>query len=752
MKRAASKRIGRELQLFTAAAGCALLLASGAYGQRGSGSQNGVPCVVNYLRLSIATGGDDLRGWDGMSSSKDNLNVTVYFGEHDSQLAADVNNDREWQNNSVHQVEIKLNRPVLLNQIRGFKLEHTGSDLSIDAAEASTPAGIATGIQTADNWDMRSLDATAAGADGRVIIVRQGPHRFTGSDRALSIAADIPANSCEVSERYGRLNVAAKSVQKISGAESKYGKEQRTPAIQQPAKPSPQQLQNNRLIQQALAHTVQIGPRANAPGGDGGHSALIGLLHKQSAAAHSLLLPAFTGGVKPASASPTAAKGAMLATAPSQTGPMLNGSGGESPTGTLLNPGTTRGLNPQPYPPKGSQPQMGAEQTMSAPGNASPTTKTASSNPSGNTTNFNLAPQSNSLTPTNGSTGQHTPAGRQPQSLGTRATGPITTICRSGVATVDGGANEVWFSPVAGEDGRFVIQGCGFGNAPGEVYLSGVQFDPAHAKLIVQHLGSPNSPDRVYFQTPADEWSDRQIVAQIDPNASGLYDTNNVVLNVKTASGQVYQAPEMNFLAARADQLLSWIVPAQAGYSGFATQTSFVSSPTAAIHLAKVMDSSGSQMAPWFESPSSSTTWQNETVDVIRAKLGESTPSKITFSGGTDTYELNLSPGFQLDPQHGVRMNHTQIDVAQCQTSYNGGYTTNGNWAVSYTSEKSFQISWQEQSCWPRAGAQELSPMDYGSVSAYALQITVFGPRGVSPWASGNVNPLTIKQMQNVVP
>lgn len=512
-----------------------------------------------------------------------------------------------------------------------------------------------------------------------------------------------------------------------------------------------QQLQNSRLIQQALAHTVQIAPRARELSVDPSYSAITAQIKRQSAAAHSLLLQAFTGGVKPANGQTTVAR-PMLAGAPSQSGQMLNGSGGANQTSTLLNPGTTRGLNPQPYPPKGSQPQIGAEQTMSAPGNASPTNTANSSNPSGNTTNFNLAPQSNSLTPTNGPTGHHPPAGRQPEPLGTRATAPIATICRPGIAAVDGGANGVWFSPVAGEDGRFVIQGCGFGNAQGEVYLSGVQFDPAHARLLVQHGGGTTSPDRVYFQTAANQWSDRQIVAQIDANAGGLYDTNNVTLNVKTTKGQIYQVIGMNFLAARADQSLNWIVAPPSGYSSFVEDAAFISSPTAVVHLTAVMDSAGNQMVPGFESPSTSTIWANETVDVIRAKLGELTPSKITFSGGTDTYALSLASGFQLDPQNGVSMRHTQIDVAQCQTSYNGEYTTNGNWAIRYTSEKSFQISWQEQGCWPQAGTQGVSALDYGSVSAYALEITVLGPRGVRPWASGNVNSLGIKQMQNVVP
>ena len=722
-----------------------LLFASGMYGQSGGGIQRSAAhaqggnvglCEVTRLRLTIATADDDLRG------GKDNLDIIIYFTNGGYQLAPNVNRSQDWPNNSTNTVGITLKRPIPPNQISGLRLVHIadgGFNLSIspELATLAAPFAIAEGFQSPDNWHMGDIEIAAIGNGFGAPIGHHGYHSFTGTDPALSIRTQVPANICgSGGSRYGRLNPSDRTLQKISGAGSKYGKEPAHSAVQTASSVTRQQLQNNRLIQKALAHTVQVGPRASELGVDASRSAIIEVLKRQSATAHSLLLPAFTGGVKPGSGQTNGAKGAMLAAAPTQSGPMLSGSGGANQTGTLLNPGTTRSLNPQPYPPKGSQPQIGASQTMSASG-------TQSAGPSTN-------PTATQVNPPSGPTAQRPPAGRQPLPPGTRAPAPITTICRTGIATVDGGANGIWFSPVAGQDGGFVIQGCGFGNAPGEVYLSGVQFDPAHARLIVQHVGVSNSPDHVYFQIPANGWGDRQIIAQIDPNAGGLYDTNNVTLNVKTASGQVYQATGMNFLAARADQLLNWIVPAQAGYSGFASQTSSVSSPTATINLTTVMDSSGNQIVPTVESPSASTIFSNETVDVIRAKLGESTPSKVIFGGGTDTYQLNLAPGFQLDPQHGVVMRHTQIDVAQCQTAYQGEYNTSGNWAISYSSEKSFQVSWQEQACWPQAGTQGVSPLDYGSVSVYALEIRILGPRGATPWASGKVNGLAVKQLQPV--
>lgn len=755
MKRIASKRIARDIRLsIVTAAACLLLLPAGVYAQNANGARSSVPCTVTGLRFAIVTADDDLRG------GRDNLNIIIYLA-NGRQVASNVNKNQEWQNDTVNTVDIALDQPVPLATLRAFRLVHVPDNVfTIDVGQLllnpAAPINLAIdALQSPDKWNMASLAVSALGNGDGARVATHGYHSFAPSDPALTVYAHIPANSCELEERYGRLNPAAKTVQKASGAASKYGNEQRTSATPLPSKPTLQQLRNNKLIQQAMAHTVQIGPRASAPEGDAGYSALIGLLHKQSAAARSLLVPA----VKPpnpnrtltGSSSGSNETGTLLnpgttsSLNPQPLPPKASASGGSSQM--LLNRGTTAGLNPQPYPPKGSQPQISAEQTMSASGTQS---APSSANPTATQVN-----------PPSGPTAHQPPAGRQPQPLGARTPAPITTICRSGIATVDGAANGVWFSPVAGEDGRFVIQGCGFGSMPGEVYLSGVQFDPAHAKLIVQHLGATNSPDRVSFTIPPNQWkgeqqfvtswSDRQIVAQIDPNASGLYDTNNVVLNVKTASGQVYQAQGMNFLAARADQVLKGLplplgcTPQDTGPGCFPPEAK--------------LDNVTPGKPPFVdvESPSLDMPKPGETIGVSRYYgAGDQFPIPMTpghsFPGGTDAYQLNLAPGFQLDPHTGVNLSHFSIDVGYCQ-SMNGVYSKSGDWALNYTSKTSFQISWQEEACWPKTIVTSGNYMDflnYASVSGYELEITVLGPRGVSPWASGNGNGLAIKQLQPV--
>lgn len=312
----------------------------------------------------------------------------------------------------------------------------------------------------------------------------------------------------------------------------------------------------------------------------------------------------------------------------------------------------------------------------------------------------------------------------------------------------------MWFSPIPGEDGRFVIQGCGFGNTPGEVYLSGVQYDPANAKIAVHHLGSPNFPDRVYFQAPANNWSDRQIIAQIDANAGGLYDTNNVILNVKTENGQVYQATGMNFLAAREDQVLQRLVktPYPTGAdSCYGLTLSECLIP--GINLA-VVNSSVGQLTPEVESPTQYWLTPGESIAVVRGViyLNATDNYALNFPSGTDRYQFNFAPGFQLDPNKGVQLNHASMDASHCQ-SLGGVYTHSGNWGVGYTSTSSFQVQWEEEACSPSSGAAK-NPQGigvtngYAGFSAYELEITVLGPRGVNPFAGGNANGLTIKPIQ----
>jgi hypothetical protein len=109
--------------------------------------------------------------------------------------------------------------------------------------------------------------------------------------------------------------------------------------------------------------------------------------------------------------------------------------------------------------------------------------------------------------------------------------------------------------------------------------------------------------------------------------------------------------------------------------------------------------------------------------------------NSATFAGGADTLDLSnsLGPGFQI---MSVQQFNAALTSAGCQSVPPGGghFTSNGSWNVTATGGGAYMILWQEQSC---ATQSTNGPnVSIGSVSAYALDITVIGPRGVDPFVT----------------
>ncbi len=360
-------------------------------------------------------------------------------------------------------------------------------------------------------------------------------------------------------------------------------------------------------------------------------------------------------------------------------------------------------LNPQPLPPKASGPMLGPGTAMSAPGQ----------------TGISTAPKTGLLSPASGPVRHQNPgADRTPQPAGAKAP-PPTHVCMNGIASVDGQQHGVVFAPISGPEGTFVIQGCGFGTKTGEVYLTGMQYAPSASNprrilmsadrlpLRIAQNGFPGAqPGKGNWQLG---WSDRQIIATIDPGASGFLDSDRVFLVVKTASGQTYTAGFFRFFAAREQQKLASI-------------------PTQAIKPGSSYDTAGHPLTANILSPSAaSMVLPGHTVAVVRDD------NSATFPGGSDTLDLSnsLGPGFQI---MSVQQFNAALTSAGCQSIPPGGghFTTNGSWNVTTVGGGGYMILWQEQSCATQSTSGPTTSI--GSVSAYALDITVIGPRGVNPF------------------
>lgn len=249
------------------------------------------------------------------------------------------------------------------------------------------------------------------------------------------------------------------------------------------------------------------------------------------------------------------------------------------------------------------------------------------------------------------------------------------------ISTVNGQVRGALFStdPSYNDD---LIEGCGFGNQKGSVYLSG-PFATPMARLNVSY------------------WADTWIDVQMDPYISGELDHGgNVTLVVALPNGQQTQAQGFSFYAVRATTLLAMI-------------------PRSQTNLGFIPDASGAYtLSLDFASPSSIPA---TTLEINRWDAGR-------FGSANDSFSFNqLSPGFYVDR---VEFSHFDMTQADCGSDF----YIDGNWTASWdAAANALRVATQEQHChWPPFG--ESSFYDY-SWSHYAIAVWAVGPRGTNPWA-----------------
>jgi len=128
---------------------------------------------ANSLELTIKTGGDNLGG-------DDPLTVTFHFRDGHTQVIDNLNEGREWANNSRHVKTIALDQAVD----------------PFDVARIVLRAGFSLPDTTippkSDNWDMESISIKAIGEGVDEVIARHGFNRFTGTGSTLSIPITAP--------------------------------------------------------------------------------------------------------------------------------------------------------------------------------------------------------------------------------------------------------------------------------------------------------------------------------------------------------------------------------------------------------------------------------------------------------------------------------------------------------------------------------------------------------------------------------
>ena len=132
----------------------------------------------------------------------------------------------------------------------------------------------------------------------------------------------------------------------------------------------------------------------------------------------------------------------------------------------------------------------------------------------------------------------------------------------------------------------YTITGCGFGTVAGKLYLQGAM------GVFPAHSGKLNFKVRT--------WSDRAIVAELDPSISGELDQSSVNLVVETSTGGHAQAPGFSFYAVRGRPVpLTHIAPSDFCWNGGTNASQCVGSYLGYIEDGEFVSPCGKNCTVW---------------------------------------------------------------------------------------------------------------------------------------------------------
>jgi hypothetical protein len=269
---------------------------------------------------------------------------------------------------------------------------------------------------------------------------------------------------------------------------------------------------------------------------------------------------------------------------------------------------------------------------------------------------------------------------------------PFPSCLNPMIIAVNGRAVGPVFTPRRG-DNHFRIEGCGFGNAPGEVRLESesgpISPNPEMQPIVLQ-------PER------AASWSENQIDVRLDPRLAGNPDSM-ATLVVLPADGRRIELHGCRFLALRGEPIIlktiaaSW-VKLSATSSPFhpIPQFEYVSPPT-----------SGGDIPPGAAKMSAL---------VIRS-------DNEAFGAGVDTYDFSaLSPGWVVE----------SIQVENYDVACPGDVTRTQQFgdASARVDDHGLTVTWASHTC-----SSFIPPIFRFKMasSEYAVKVWVTGPIGTDP-------------------
>ena len=272
------------------------------------------------------------------------------------------------------------------------------------------------------------------------------------------------------------------------------------------------------------------------------------------------------------------------------------------------------------------------------------------------------------------------------------------TSCSSPrIRSVNGRYSGAVFTPVE-PDNYYRIEGCGFGNTPGNVRLQ--------PDLRSLQIGVSSRALSMELDSPAG-WTDEQIAVHVDPKLTGVSDFP-VNLVVHLANGREVPLLGCMFVAARGEpQLLktipaAWVkLDATFASSRPIAQLEYVSPPVASDEIPA--DALGSSVL------------------IVRS-------DREPFAPGRDLYDFSqLSPGWAVQS---LQLN--QFGVS-CPGGDNVAAESKGVWTTTWNLH-GFAVSWARETCTSSASLAFNFTLNS---SQYAAMVWVIGPAGTQPIRNG---------------
>lgn len=272
-----------------------------------------------------------------------------------------------------------------------------------------------------------------------------------------------------------------------------------------------------------------------------------------------------------------------------------------------------------------------------------------------------------------------------------------------------------------------LIQGCGFGRNPGTVFLD-PPYDPAPGIAVpISRARQTNGMQRrLQLKIPDGKWTDTSILVQVDPQTAGFLSSENVTLHVFTADGHEYQASGFKFYPVFEKQHLSHLP---------ASPTLYAAQPPSDgqnfTSLQENKDSNGNLVGPhYFSSAQGSVVFDaSHTLAVVRV-------AQASFSKGTDWFDVSgpLRTDFTISD---YQLSTINLGAEMCKRPMI--YATDGAWNAMLIAGE-LQVRWKEEGCsnpprvlGPVHPGSATSPYGPSGGSFYAVDITVYGPRGANP-------------------